>query len=225
MNQRMPNVPAVARNAILALLLATNVAAAQPPLVEPLPLPIEQVLDLDADDQRAFLDTQLLMHCTVCHSGEMIEQQRLPITAWQAEVKKMIGWGATLPPDYTDLLAAHLATLHPADAAAAPPTIRPAEAAALAVTADDQPPAAPRTNDVNTLYLRHCAACHGADGAGSPLGPRLVGRGAIAHAESFATLIARGRGRMPAFRDTIPDAGIEAVREWLLRRSFSWTAP
>jgi cytochrome c5 len=34
--------------------------------------------------------------CQVCHSGDMLRQQRLTETQWTAEITKMIGWGSEL---------------------------------------------------------------------------------------------------------------------------------
>lgn len=32
--------------------------------------------------------------CTPCHSLRLVDSQRLSRTAWEKEIKKMIGWGA-----------------------------------------------------------------------------------------------------------------------------------
>ena len=34
--------------------------------------------------------------CTPCHSLRLVDSQRLSIAAWEKEVNKMVGWGATV---------------------------------------------------------------------------------------------------------------------------------
>jgi hypothetical protein len=46
--------------------------------------------------------------CLNCHSADMIRQQRLTAKQWQANVTKMIGWGAVVPEDQRDALVAYL---------------------------------------------------------------------------------------------------------------------
>jgi hypothetical protein len=41
--------------------------------------------------------TALRTNCEICHSGDMYATQRLSKTVWDAEVTKMIGFGAPLP--------------------------------------------------------------------------------------------------------------------------------
>ena len=62
-----------------------------------------QVLD-DADRAAALLKTR----CTVCHSTDLIDAQRLDAEGWRRELSKMQGWGAQLSPDEYDLLVNHL---------------------------------------------------------------------------------------------------------------------
>ena len=35
--------------------------------------------------------------CSPCHSLRLVDSQRLSRTAWEKEIKKMIGWGAVVP--------------------------------------------------------------------------------------------------------------------------------
>lgn len=46
--------------------------------------------------------------CLNCHSGDILRQQRLTEKQWQANVTKMIGWGAVVPDDKRDALVAYL---------------------------------------------------------------------------------------------------------------------
>lgn len=217
---RRPSASWGAFGPMLVAAAAIAADATTEPVRQPV-VPLEQVMDLDPDERRAFFDVQLAIHCGACHSSEMIEQQRLTPAQWQGEVKKMLGWGATLPEEYASAVAEHLAALHPPEAKPVPPTITPAEASALAVhpKASVAPAAVAAAAP---LYAKHCGNCHGPEGHGGAHGPRLVGRAAIAHDAPYHAIIAAGRGGMPAFRDTIPEPDAEAIRQWLLARSFSW---
>ena len=46
--------------------------------------------------------------CLQCHSASMVAQQRLNGTQWAKELDKMILWGAVVPADKRDELAAYL---------------------------------------------------------------------------------------------------------------------
>jgi mono/diheme cytochrome c family protein len=46
--------------------------------------------------------------CLQCHSASMVLQQRMSEKQWARELDKMIGWGAALPADKRDELAAYL---------------------------------------------------------------------------------------------------------------------
>jgi DMSO/TMAO reductase YedYZ molybdopterin-dependent catalytic subunit len=50
----------------------------------------------------------LKSRCTVCHSTDLIDAQRLDDGGWRRELAKMQGWGAQLSPDERDLLVNHL---------------------------------------------------------------------------------------------------------------------
>jgi quinoprotein glucose dehydrogenase len=46
-------------------------------------------------------------------------------------------------------------------------------------------------------YIEHCAACHGADRAGTPAGPSLIAAGSQINGSHFRRIINFGNGRMP----------------------------
>ncbi len=50
-----------------------------------------------------------LASCSVCHSTEMLRQQRLSRSQWTAELNKMIGWGARVAPQDKAVLLDYLA--------------------------------------------------------------------------------------------------------------------
>jgi hypothetical protein len=46
--------------------------------------------------------------CLNCHSADMTLQQRLNEKQWAAEIEKMAGWGAVVPPEQRSALTAYL---------------------------------------------------------------------------------------------------------------------
>lgn len=46
--------------------------------------------------------------CVLCHSTDMLRQQRLNEKQWAASVTKMVGWGAEVPESGKDALIAYL---------------------------------------------------------------------------------------------------------------------
>jgi hypothetical protein len=78
----------------LAVGLATGRPAAQP--ANPLP-PGEHM-------------TLVLGACIMCHSPEMVAQQRLDRPTWQAIVDRMITYGAPITPETRPLILEYLAT-------------------------------------------------------------------------------------------------------------------
>ncbi len=71
-------------------------------------------------DQEA---TQLVANrCGICHSTDLVTQQRLDRPRWTATVDKMIRWGAGLSPEERDRLVEYLAMqYHPNKPAGGPP--------------------------------------------------------------------------------------------------------
>lgn len=56
--------------------------------------------------------------CGICHSTDMVTQQRLDRSRWTATVDKMIRWGAGLSPEERDILVKYLAVQYRPDAPA-----------------------------------------------------------------------------------------------------------
>jgi hypothetical protein len=48
--------------------------------------------------------------CLVCHSVDIVAQQRMTRQQWSASVTKMINWGAPVPAEKKDALVEYLAT-------------------------------------------------------------------------------------------------------------------
>jgi mono/diheme cytochrome c family protein len=76
-----------------------------------------------------------------------------------------------------------------------------------------------------SLYVQHCARCHGADGRGeTTLGklyntPNLTDAGLHASFSNkeLSTIIALGRGGMPSFKKTLSKAEIAALITYVRR--------
>jgi hypothetical protein len=51
--------------------------------------------------------------CTVCHSTDLIDAQRLDADGWRRELAKMTGWGAQVSPEERDLLVDYLVRRSP----------------------------------------------------------------------------------------------------------------
>ncbi len=57
----------------------------------------------------------IIARCSVCHSPDLVAQQRLPKDRWAATVDKMKHWGAEISDDEAELLVRYLsARYHPA---------------------------------------------------------------------------------------------------------------
>lgn len=117
------------------------------------------------------------------------------------------GWSSDS--EFKEKMAIHKGELPAQQEASAPapaPTAVPAAAPAAVAAADGQ-----------TLFKKHCAGCHGANGKGA-FGPDLsgdykYGKTSMAVLESIAS----GRpGNMPAFEKKMSPEEIDAVTEFIL---------
>lgn len=207
--------------------LALMLSAQEPPkFVEPPSPSLAEVRELDPNELVRFLDQRITLHCNVCHSMEMIEQQQLTLPQWKAEITKMIGWGATLPKDYEDIMAEHLHKKFRPERTAELPRIEPELALKESHQSDQAGVSATELKSPVTaeLYARQCANCHGPEGIGNEIGPRLTGRPSLTRPDQFTELVEKGRGRMPAFGQTLKKDDLNALRRWLLGRTESWAA-
>jgi mono/diheme cytochrome c family protein len=165
--------------------------------------------------RRSFVD-----NCLMCHGEEMTSRQRLTTKQWTAEVEKMIGWGAPLPPERKQPLIDHLAETYPSNLPV-PPVERISPARALAL--DLQPLPLKPLEDADAsrgeaLFAVHCAVCHGPTGKGGDLGVNLVEKPALLRVDEFRTLIKEGRRRMPSFAAVLDDRAQADLLAWLRGR-------
>ncbi len=143
-------------------------------------------------------------HCLTCHGLPIVAGQRLTPAQWQAEVAKMRDkFHAPLVARSDDeaVIVDLLARALPLELPPAPashmtvPTGPLAEPGYLALTA------AVPGGDVErgaVAYAFGCSSCHGKDGLGGALGPRLRLRPALADEASFRRVVAEGLRSMPA---------------------------
>jgi mono/diheme cytochrome c family protein len=165
--------------------------------------------------------------CRMCHEPALVHQQRLSPAQWDAEIEKMIGWGATVAPEERGPLHAYLvenfgpandASPHPIAATEVPkPPRRDLNPAQITGTGDPT-----RGAD---LYTRHCLNCHGADGRGGEPGQNLVEQEILPRADAFADVTRDGRHKMPGFAEVLDAPSIEDIRTWLLTLRYDQSPP
>jgi cytochrome c oxidase cbb3-type subunit 3 len=161
----------------------------------------------------------IIARCAVCHSQDLIVQQRLPRERWEATVEKMTRWGAEISNDEADLLMRYLsARYHPGAPDHLPPLdseLRKAEPLTQEPVAEG-PPTGVATRGAG-VFEHNCQACHGAGAVGG-MGPKLVKNPILKHEESFWETIVHGRGSMPAWGAVLSHQDIADIYAWLLAR-------
>ncbi len=161
----------------------------------------------------------ILARCAVCHSQDLIAQQRLPKKRWEATVEKMKQWGAEILPDEADLLVRYLsARYHPGAPEHLPPIDRQLRQAAPL----KQEPAStgPFVGDAARgagIFEHNCQACHGFSGTGG-MGPKLARNPILKHQDLFWETVLHGRGPMPAWGALLNHQDIADIQAWLMTR-------
>jgi len=161
----------------------------------------------------------IIARCAVCHSQDLIVQQRLPRERWEATVEKMTRWGAEISNDEADLLMRYLSVrYHPG----APDHLPPLDSELRKAEPLTQEPVAegPLTGVATRgagVFEHNCQACHGAGAVGG-MGPKLVKNPILKHEESFWETMVHGRGSMPAWGAVLSHQDIADIYAWLLTR-------
>jgi len=170
--------------------------------------PLAQPDGPDADQQAQRL---LAARCAVCHSTDLIWQQRLPRDRWEATVEKMVHWGAQVDQAEAAVLVAYLSTtLHPqAGPVVAPPVMRPSGPVAGAAPA--KAGVAARGAE---LYRQNCLPCHG-EAAQGGVGPKLAGNVILTRDAQFSETVRSGRGAMPPWGAVLKPQDIADIQAWL----------
>lgn len=141
----------------------------------------------------------IIARCSVCHSADLIAQQRLPRERWVATVEKMKHWGAEITGDEADLLVQYLSARYHSGA---PDRLPPLDNELRKAEPLTQEPVAegPLTGVVTRgagLFEHNCQACHGT-GATGGMGPKLAKNPILKHEDLFWETVLHGRGPMPA---------------------------
>jgi ubiquinol-cytochrome c reductase cytochrome c subunit len=156
-------------------------------------------------------------NCLMCHSVEMIETQRLTPEQWAAEVEKMVGWGAPVPPEETDLLVAYLAASYATEADEPVFDRQTLDDARSSTRPEPDPNALPdgQADRGAAVFTEHCATCHGPDGFGGDLGVSLIARPVLLRPADYAAILRDGRHRMPGFQIVLNDQQVADTLAWL----------
>lgn len=152
-------------------------------------------------------------NCEICHTADLIRQQRLSHDAWLAELTKMRSWGSPLEDDDVKPLAAYLTERYGIDAPLWVPKKIPAQDALALYKPGPSGPAG-KASEGQPMYADACASCHGDDALGK-IGPRLVYNPVLYRWNDYEAAIMNGRGRMPAFRDSIEPQQSADILAWL----------
>lgn len=160
-------------------------------------------------------------NCLMCHSAGMVESLRLAPEQWAAEVDKMIGWGAPVPPEEKDGLVDYLISSYPADGEAPTLPMLALDAARLPTRPEPDADALPGGDPGRgaALHAEHCATCHGPDARGGDLGQNLIARPVLRRPAEYAEILHDGRRRMPGFRFVLSDQQMADTLAWLRSQS------
>lgn len=156
----------------------------------------------------------LQSRCAVCHSLDLVTQQRLNPSRWKATVAKMRHWGAQLSDEEEQVLTDYLAAQFSPDVQEA----GPAELEGFAPPTVAGGPAAERPHGNarrgEGLYARNCLPCHGQAATGG-MGPKLAAMPILGDESRFWETVVRGRGPMPAWGGTLAAQEIADIHAWL----------
>jgi len=157
----------------------------------------------------------LYARCAVCHSTDLVTQQRLAREQWTAIVTKMAHWGAQVSDSEQQVLVDYLATRYHPDAGADPKTEssqRAAYGARERLSSAVYPMG--NTQRGEALFMANCLACHGPR-AGGLIGPRLAMNPILLEHERFWDTVLHGRGAMPPWREALTPQEIADIHAWL----------
>ena len=160
----------------------------------------------------------ILARCAVCHSPDLITQQRLSAERWQAIVEKMKHWGAEISDDEAGVLVRYFSARYHADAPDDLPSLDYKAQSAEPLT--QRPISTPLIGIAGRgagIFEHNCQACHGEGGIGG-VGPKLSGNTILKQQERFLETVLHGRGPMPAWGSILREQDIADIHAWLLSR-------
>lgn len=161
----------------------------------------------------------IIARCAVCHSADLITQQRLSRTRWEATIDKMKHWGAEISDQEADLLIRYLSTRYHPDAPANVPPLGHefGKDEPLKEEPQAQRPVIGVAARGAGVFEHNCQACHGG-GAMGGMGPRLAKNPILKLDDTFRETVLYGRGQMPAWGSVLSEQDIADVHQWLLTR-------
>ncbi len=186
------------------------------------------VLSAAQEDERATLEpalarkaaTLILARCAVCHTTDLIAQQRLPQDRWTVIVEKMVHWGADLSKDEAALLVQYLTARNHPGAGDQLPSIESelarAEPPHEQITATAGPLIGVAARGAG-LFAHNCQACHGEEAVGGA-GPKLARNAILKNEGGFWETVLHGRGPMPAWGAVLNRQEIADIHAWLATR-------
>jgi cytochrome c oxidase cbb3-type subunit 3 len=165
-------------------------------------------------DERSDGMRLLQARCAVCHSLDLVTQQRLDRARWEATVTKMVHWGAQLSAEEQQVLAEYLAGRFHPDTPEAPAEPQVTGQAPAALPRTPAPVSAGQPRRGASLYEQNCLPCHGA-GASGGVGPKLAQNPVLKDDRLFRVTVKEGRGAMPAWAGTLAEQDISDIHAWL----------
>ena len=180
------------------------------------------------EDERATVEpalarragTLIVARCAVCHSTDLISQQRLPEERWRATVEKMVHWGADLSKDEAAVLVQYLAARNHPGAPDQLPSIESELARMGPARGQGETTDGPVTGVAARgagLFVHNCQACHG-EGAVGGAGPKLAHNTILKNEGAFWETVLQGRGPMPAWGSVLSHQDIADIHAWLLAK-------
>lgn len=179
----------------------------------------EKVLAGPSQDYEQDGRRMVMSRCAVCHSTDLIVQQRLTREQWTATVSKMVHWGAQLSVSDQAMVVDYLVGRHRPGSANAPepvvaggPSQAPALSAIVSPNFQAHPPG--RVQQGHVVYRQNCLPCHGETAAGG-VGPRLAKNPILVDEQRFWGTVWQGRGTMPGWGAMLTTQEIADVQAWL----------
>ncbi|MDF2460088.1 MAG: putative Sulfite:cytochrome c oxidoreductase, subunit [Nitrospira sp.] len=164
-------------------------------------------------------ESLIIARCSVCHSPDLIRQQRLSPARWETIVEKMMHWGADLSPEEANTLVSYLSARYHPGAPDRLPALEFETGTAEPLVQDSRTtgPLVGMAKRGGDVFIHNCQACHGSDGNGG-MGPRLSRNPILKQEDIFRETVLNGRGSMPAWGSVLSPQDIADVHAWLLSR-------
>ena len=154
------------------------------------------------------------MDCQICHSGVLIQQQRLSRDVWLSEVKKMKAWGSPISNDQLAIVADYLASKYGPNVPAMKAQEISARAAQDEIAPEPDYLKLPNPKHGNQLYEDACASCHNSDAHGK-IGPDLVQQPILFRRKDWDYIMLHGRRSMPSFNGVLSRSDIADILAWV----------